>query len=55
MFHDKHEEKMKDFSYFEVGVHPQYEKTRCFFVVKTDDTKEDFSCSKCINNLESRQ
>mmetsp|Transcript_105042 Transcript_105042/g.145295 ORF Transcript_105042/g.145295 Transcript_105042/m.145295 type:complete len:84 (+) Transcript_105042:766-1017(+) len=22
MFHDKHEEKMKDFSYFEVGVHP---------------------------------
>lgn len=47
-FHDKVDEKMKDFNHFEVGPHPDYSKTRCFFVVKTDKTKEDFSVSKCI-------
>ena len=47
-FHDKHEEKMKDFDHFEVGCHPEFIKTRCFFVVHKDSTKEDFSVSKCI-------
>jgi len=35
-FHDKGEAKMKDFESFEVGVHPDFEKTRCFFVVHQD-------------------
>ena len=52
-FHDKVEEKMKDFEAFEVGTHPKFEKTRCFFVVKKDGTKEDFSVTKCIQNLEN--
>jgi len=39
---------MKDFEAFEVGVHPSFEKTRCFFVVRKDGTKEDFSITKCI-------
>ena len=47
-FHDKHDEKMKDYDHFEVGVHPEFVKTRCFFVVKKDGKKEDFSVSKCI-------
>ena len=47
-FHSKHEEKMKDFDHFEVGVHPEFNKTRCFFVAHKDGTKEDFSVSKCI-------
>ena len=51
-FHDKGEAKMKDFANFEVGVHPSFDKTRCFFVVKSNGEKEDFSISKCLNNLE---
>lgn len=46
--HEKKETKMKDFDHFEVGVHPQYDKTRCFFVVRKDGSKEDFSVTKCI-------
>lgn len=51
-FHDKAEKKLTDFDHFEVGQHPTYEKTRCFFVVRKDGTKEDFSITKCIMNLE---
>lgn len=47
-FHDRSEAKMSDFDHFEVGTHPQFEKTRCFFVVRKDGTKEDFSITKCI-------
>lgn len=52
--HDKHDDKMKDFDHFEVGPHPEFTKTRCFFVVKKDGSKEDFSVSKCIANLEAK-
>ena len=51
-FHEKHDQKMANFSHFEVGVHPEFAKTRCFFVVNKDGKKEDFSVSKCIMNLE---
>jgi DNA-directed RNA polymerase-5 subunit 1 len=51
--HEKSETKLKNFSHFEAGVHPLYEKTRCFFVVRTDGSKEDFSVTKCIVNLEN--
>jgi hypothetical protein len=47
-FHDNQEQKMKDFDHFEVGCHPTFVKTRCFFTVKKDGSKEDFSVSKCI-------
>lgn len=50
--HDKSEDKMKNFEHFEAGEHPSYEKTRCFFIVRNDGSKEDFSISKCIFNLE---
>ena len=53
-FHDKGEAKSKDFASFEVGEHPDFAKTRCFFVVRKDGTKEDFSISKCIINLEKQ-
>jgi len=39
---------MKGFDHFEVHPHPEFNKTRCFFVVKADGSKEDFSVSKCI-------
>jgi hypothetical protein len=51
-FHDRSEAKMNDFDHFEVGTHPQFEKTRCFFVVRKDGSKEDFSITKCIQKLE---
>jgi hypothetical protein len=51
-FHDKGEQKLRDFSHFEVGFHPEYQKTRCFFTVRTDGSREDFSVTKCIANLE---
>lgn len=47
-FHDKADEKLKDYDHFEVGPHPEFSKTRCFFVVKKGGNKEDFSVSKCI-------
>ena len=50
--HDKHDEKMKDFSHFIVNEHPEHTNTRCFFVVRSDGTKEDFSVSKCIKKME---
>lgn len=53
-FHEKHDEKMKDFAHFEVGPHPSYDKTRCFFIVRKDSSKEDFSVSKCIHALEQQ-
>ena len=52
-FHAKHAEKTKDLDHFEVGMHPEFNKTRCFFAVKKDGSKEDFSVSKCILNLEN--
>lgn len=51
-FHSKAAEKSADLEGFEVGPHPDFLKTRCFFIVKTNGTKEDFSVSKCIQNLE---
>lgn len=53
-FHDRGDEKMKDFDHFVVGEHPDYAKTRCFFAVSTGEAKTDFSISKCIANLEKQ-
>jgi len=47
-FHKNYENKSKNLSHFTVGVHPTYTETRCFFIVKDDETKEDFSVNKCI-------
>ena len=51
-FHEKGEAKLTNYDHFVVGEHPDYAKTRCFFVARKDGTKEDFSISKCILNLE---
>lgn len=59
--HPKHDEKMngtgeeKGFSHFAVDQHPNYKNTRCFFVVRQDGSKEDFSMSKCIQIMEDTQ
>jgi hypothetical protein len=53
-FHDKSEKKLASLSHFLVDFHPEYNKTRCFFAVKEDGSKEDFSITKCITNLENK-
>lgn len=50
--HEKGETKLAELDHFTVDIHPEYKDTRCFFVVKADGTKEDFSAVKCINKLE---
>jgi hypothetical protein len=52
--HEKGAEKLKNFDYFVVGEHPDYAKTRCFFVARKNGEKEDFSISKCILKLEQQ-
>jgi len=51
-YHDKGAEKSKGVKYFTVNIHPEHKDTRCFFIVREDGSKEDFSLVKCINNLE---
>ena len=51
-FHDKKDAKKDGLKHFTVGTHPEHPETRCFFIVKEDGKKEDFSCVKCIKNLE---
>ncbi|KAL4507239.1 hypothetical protein ABPG72_002032 [Tetrahymena utriculariae] len=53
-YHNSKEAKLKDLDHFTVDVHPEHKDTRCFFVVKSDGTKEDFSAVKCISNLEQK-
>lgn len=50
-YHEKGEDKLKDFDHFTVDLHPKYSDTKCFFVVKTDGSKEDFSYVKCIKEI----
>lgn len=51
-YHSSYDTKFKDFDHFEVGEHPNFEKTRCFFVVRKNGEKEDFSVGKCTQNLD---
>ena len=53
-YHTKAADKSKGMKHIEVGQHPDFEKTRCFFVAKASGELEDFSISKCIMNLEQQ-
>lgn len=53
-YHDKSDEKLKDVKAFTVNFHPTYKQTRCFFVIKEDDSHVDFSLHKCLNNLKEK-
>ena len=52
--HERADQKMADFDHFEVGRHPKFPDTRCFFVVRASGEKEDFSMSKCIERMEQQ-
>ena len=51
-FHDKSTDKIRDYSHFTVGKHPEFKNTRCFLVVRKNGDEEDFSISKCIDKME---
>lgn len=51
-FHDRAEEKLKDLKEVIVDINKDHPDTRCFYLVKSDGAREDFSVVKCINNLE---
>lgn len=50
-YHPKCEKKLENFDHFEIDLHPEHKDTYCFFIVKKDDTKEDFSYVKCIKEI----
>ncbi len=52
-YHRKGEEKLKDLDHFELGFHPDFKTTKCFFAVKKDGTKQDFSYHKCVKEISS--
>lgn len=49
--HEKGEKKLDNFDHFTVDIHPEFKETRCFFIVRKDGSKEDFSAKKCIANI----
>ena len=50
-YHHNYEDKNKDFDYFTTGKPKDFNFSRCFFVVKKNGQKEDFSIQKCIETL----
>ncbi len=50
-YHDSGDKKMDGFDHFTVDVHPKFTDTKCFFVVRKDGTKEDFSYVKCMKEI----
>lgn len=50
-FHPK-QTKKEDIESFTVGPHPDHTDSKCFYVIKKDGTKEDFSIVKCVNKIE---
>ncbi|KAF3320666.1 protein DCL [Carex littledalei] len=51
-YHPEYEKKIGcGVDYIKVGLHPQFGKSRCLFIVRTDGEVEDFSFWKCIKGL----
>mmetsp|Transcript_25662 Transcript_25662/g.22684 ORF Transcript_25662/g.22684 Transcript_25662/m.22684 type:complete len:217 (+) Transcript_25662:405-1055(+) len=53
-FHEAFEQKAKDLDHFTVDQHPEYKSTRCFFVVRKDGTREDWSFQKCLEAIKKK-
>lgn len=51
-FHEKAEQKLKDLKEVVVDINTEHPDTRCFYLVKNDGSREDFSVVKCIDKLE---
>ena len=51
-FHRNSEEKLKDMESITTGKPTEFNYSRCFFIVKNNGKKDDFSVQKCIERLE---
>ena len=49
--HHNSSEKLKDLASITVDMNPKYPSTRCFFIVKENGDRDDFSFHKCIENF----
>lgn len=51
-YHPESEKKMgAGIDYITIGFHPEFENSRCLFLVRKDGVTEDFSYWKCIKGL----
>lgn len=46
-FHENALAKLENFDHFVVGFSEKFPDTKCFWIVKKDGAKEDFSYVKC--------
>ena len=53
--HPESENKLRGYEITHFEVHPFVKGSRCFFLCRSDGTKQDFSFSKCIDALEKLQ
>ena len=49
--HPKFEGKTWNLAYFAAGKHPTHPESRTFFMVKSDESREDFSAAKCLARI----
>ena len=49
--HPEYDAKSHGLKTFAIGRHPEYPDSKCFFVVKEDGTRDDFSITKCLQQL----
>lgn len=49
--HPNYEVKGKNLKTFAIGKHPEHPDSKCFFIVKENGEQEDFSVSKCLQQL----
>lgn len=49
--HPQFETKFKNMKTFSIHKHPEHPESKCFFVVREDGSEEDFSISKCLQQL----
>ena len=53
-YHHNYDNKIKDFDYFTTGKPKDFNFSRCFFIVKKNGEKEDFSIQKCIETISEK-
>lgn len=52
-FHRNSAEKSKNLDYFTTDKPSEFQYSRCFFIVRQDESKDDFSVHKCIERLKN--
>lgn len=53
-YHHNYEDKVKDLDYITTGKPDKFSNSRCYFIVKKNGEKIDFSIQKCIDCIEEK-